>query len=73
MSIFKCIEMAVKQRREERLYQEDYTRTMKREYKRLEEERVAKEQAQKEQEEMEQKIYEEYLLEYERDSIRLGF
>lgn len=59
--------------RMERLYQEDYTRTMEKEHKRLEEERLAKEQAQKEQAEREQREFEEFMADYERDSAKFNF
>lgn len=59
--------------RMERLDQEDYTRTMEREYRRMEEERLAKERAEMEQVQKEQQEYEEYLQAYERDSAKFGF
>lgn len=62
MSVIQEIDAKIKQKRQERLYQEDYTRTMEKEYKRLEEERIA-----------EEKEYEEYQLAYDRDSAKFGF
>jgi hypothetical protein len=57
----------------ERLYQEDYTRTMEREYQRLERERAIQVQADKERAVSEMQEFNEYMLAYERDSAKFGF
>jgi hypothetical protein len=59
--------------RMERLYQEDYTRTMEREYQRLERERAIQVQADKERAVSEMQEFNEYMLAYERDSAKFGF
>lgn len=73
MDIFKRIEMEVKHKRQEWLDQEDYERTMEREYQRLERERAIKVQADKANAVREEQTYAEYMREYERDSAKFGF
>lgn len=73
MSVIQEIEAKIKQERQERMYQEDYTRTMEREYQRLERERAIRVQADKEKAISEMTEFKEYMQAYERDSAKFNF
>lgn len=73
MSVIQEIEAKIKQKRQERLYQEDYTCTMEKEYQRLERERAIRVQADKAQAIIDTAEFEEFQQAYERDAVKFGF
>ena len=73
MSVIQEIEAEIKQKRKERLYQEDYTRTMEKEYQRLERERAIRVQADKAQAIRDKAEFEEFMQAYKRDSAKFNF
>ena len=73
MSVIQEIEAKIKQERKERLYQEDYTCTMEKEYQRLERERAIRVQADKAQVIRDKAEFEEFMQAYKRDSAQFNF